>query len=90
MRAGHDRAAGHRLARATFGHCVRMIGYSAGYIADHWYGKSHILLNLDGEMPWELEDGRKFILNQKAVQYQSILVFRDIKTECRSGPEKCG
>lgn len=42
---------------------VRMVEYSAGYLADHWCSKGHILLCLEGELHTELDDGRKFILN---------------------------
>lgn len=41
---------------------VRMVTYSAGYLADHWCAKGHILLCLEGELHTELADGRKFIL----------------------------
>lgn len=41
---------------------VRMVEYSAGYLADHWCTKGHILLVLDGELHTELEDGRRFVL----------------------------
>ncbi|CAP43960.1 DHCW motif cupin fold protein [Bordetella petrii] len=41
---------------------VRMVEYSAGYLADHWCSKGHILLCLEGELHTELEDGRRFVL----------------------------
>lgn len=41
---------------------VRMVEYSAGYLADHWCSKGHILLCLEGELHTELEDGRTFVL----------------------------
>jgi hypothetical protein len=41
---------------------VRMVEYSAGYLADHWCKKGHILLCLEGELQTELADGRKFTL----------------------------
>ncbi|BAT60226.1 hypothetical protein GJW-30_1_02762 [Variibacter gotjawalensis] len=41
---------------------VRMVEYSAGYVADHWCEKGHILLCLDGELETELKDGRAFKL----------------------------
>ncbi len=41
---------------------VRMVQYSAGYLADHWCSKGHILLCLEGELHTELEDGRRFVL----------------------------
>ena len=48
---------------------VRMVEYSAGYIADHWCSKGHILLCLDGELSTELVDGRIFIL-KAGMSYQ--------------------
>ena len=39
-----------------------MVEYSAGYLADHWCSKGHILLCLEGELHTELEDGRSFVL----------------------------
>jgi hypothetical protein len=42
---------------------VRMVEYSAGYSADHWCSKGHILLCLDGELHTQLKDGRVFTLN---------------------------
>ena len=41
---------------------VRMVEYSAGYLADHWCEKGHILFCVEGELHTELADGRKFIL----------------------------
>ena len=37
---------------------VRMVEYSAGYCADHWCQKGHILLVLNGVLDTELADGR--------------------------------
>lgn len=42
---------------------IRKVEYSAGYIADHWCNKGHIILCLEGEMDTELVDGR--IMNLK-------------------------
>ena len=41
---------------------VRMVEYSADYLADHWCSKGHILLCLEGELHTELEDGRRMML----------------------------
>jgi hypothetical protein len=41
---------------------VRMVEYTAGYLADHWCSKGHILRCLTGELETELEDGRVFVL----------------------------
>jgi hypothetical protein len=48
---------------------VRMVEYSAGYLADHWCSKGHILLCIDGELDTELEDGRRFTL-KPGMSYQ--------------------
>jgi hypothetical protein len=37
---------------------VRMVDYSAGYLADHWCSRGHVLLVLEGELVTELQDGR--------------------------------
>ena len=48
---------------------VRVVEYSAGYEADHWCSKGHILLCLEGELHVELQDGRPFTLTP-GVSYQ--------------------
>jgi hypothetical protein len=48
---------------------VRMVEYSAGYRADHWCKKGHILLCISGELETELADGRRFRLTP-GVSYQ--------------------
>jgi hypothetical protein len=48
---------------------VRMVEYSAGYVADHWCEKGHILLCIAGEMETELRDGRRFHL-RPGISYQ--------------------
>ena len=48
---------------------VRMVEYSAGYLADHWCSKGHVLLCLEGELQTELEDGRSFSL-RPGMSYQ--------------------
>jgi hypothetical protein len=41
---------------------VRLVEYTAGYLADHWCAKGHILFCLEGELQTELQDGRRFVL----------------------------
>jgi quercetin dioxygenase-like cupin family protein len=41
---------------------VRMVEYTAGYQADHWCNRGHVLLVLEGELTTELGDGRTFTL----------------------------
>ena len=48
---------------------VRMVEYSAGYLADHWCSKGHIILCLEGELHTELADGRTFTL-KPGLSYQ--------------------
>jgi quercetin dioxygenase-like cupin family protein len=48
---------------------VRMVEYSANYLANHWCEKGHILLCLAGELETQLADGRKFVLTP-GVSYQ--------------------
>ena len=38
---------------------VRMVEYSAGYVADHWCKRGHVILVLDGQLDTELDDGRR-------------------------------
>ena len=42
---------------------IRMVEYTAGYLADHWCSKGHVIYCIEGEMETELGDGRKFILS---------------------------
>jgi hypothetical protein len=39
---------------------ARVVEYSAGYIADHWCERGHVVYVLDGELVTELRDGRSF------------------------------
>ena len=42
---------------------IRMVEYSAGYMADHWCAKGHIVFCLEGEMTSELSDGSLYTLS---------------------------
>ncbi len=48
---------------------VRMVTYSANYLADHWCEKGHILLCVAGVLDTELKDGRTFRL-EPGMSYQ--------------------
>lgn len=48
---------------------IRMVEYTAGYLADHWCSKGHVVLCLEGEVNTELRDGRKFTL-RPGMSYQ--------------------
>jgi quercetin dioxygenase-like cupin family protein len=41
---------------------IRMVEYSAGYLADHWCEKGHIIYCIEGEMTTELKDGSEHLL----------------------------
>ena len=41
---------------------VRQVEYSAGYLADHWCDRGHVLYVLEGELETELRDGSRFTL----------------------------
>jgi hypothetical protein len=43
---------------------IRMIEYSAGYLADHWCSKGHVVYCIEGEVINEQENGKQFILKQ--------------------------
>jgi hypothetical protein len=42
---------------------IRHVEYTAGYLADHWCDRGHILHVLEGEIISELKDGRRFTLS---------------------------
>jgi quercetin dioxygenase-like cupin family protein len=48
---------------------VRLLEYSAGYQADHWCSKGHILFCVEGELTTELQDGRTYVL-KPGMSYQ--------------------
>ncbi|MBI3125602.1 MAG: DHCW motif cupin fold protein [Ignavibacteriales bacterium] len=43
---------------------IRIVEYSAGYLADHWCKKGHIVHCLEGEVITEHETGEKFLLKE--------------------------
>ncbi len=43
---------------------VRIVEYSAGYMADHWCEKGHIVHCLQGEFVSELQNGNEFRLKE--------------------------
>ena len=48
---------------------VRMVEYTANYLADQWCEKGHILLCIEGELQTELQDGRVYTL-RPGMSYQ--------------------
>ncbi|HTE01661.1 MAG TPA: DHCW motif cupin fold protein [Mucilaginibacter sp.] len=57
---------------------IRMVEYSAGYLADHWCQKGHIVHCLEGEFVSELETGEAFTLT-KGMTY---VVSDDLSSHC--------
>jgi quercetin dioxygenase-like cupin family protein len=43
---------------------MRMVEYTAGYMADHWCSKGHIIYCIEGEMISYLSDGTQQILKE--------------------------
>jgi mannose-6-phosphate isomerase class I len=43
---------------------IRIVEYSAGYLANHWCQKGHIVYCIEGEVINEQENGDQFILKQ--------------------------
>ncbi len=41
---------------------IRIVEYSAGYVADHWCQKGHIVHCLEGTFTSEMADGAAFVL----------------------------
>jgi len=42
---------------------LRLVSYSAGYAADHWCRKGHVVLMIAGSATIEHEDGRRYELS---------------------------
>ena len=63
---------------------VRMVEYSAGYFANHWCSKGHILLCLSGDLETELDDGRTFLLSP-GMSYQVADAAEAHRSRSRSG-----
>jgi quercetin dioxygenase-like cupin family protein len=43
---------------------LRLVEYEAGYLADHWCDRGHVLHVVDGELTLELRDGRSIALRK--------------------------
>ena len=49
---------------ANAGLRLRVVEYSAGYVADHWCKKGHIVYCLEGSFVSELQNGESFSLGK--------------------------
>lgn len=47
---------------------IRLVEYSAGYFANHWCQKGHVVYCIEGEFTSEMETGEKFVL-KKGMSY---------------------
>ncbi|UOQ74008.1 DHCW motif cupin fold protein [Hymenobacter cellulosilyticus] len=59
---------------------VRMVEYSAGYKADHWCKKGHLLFVTEGELLTELADGQTF----RMTPGMSYEVSDELSSHCSS------
>jgi hypothetical protein len=62
---------------------IRLVEYSAGYLADHWCQKGHVVHCLEGEVFNEQENGKEFNLKEG----MSYVVTDDMSSH-RSRTEK--
>jgi hypothetical protein len=46
---------------------IRLVTYTANYLADHWCEKGHIIFCVEGEMETELADGTKHLLKKNSI-----------------------
>lgn len=63
---------------------IRMVEYSANYLADHWCEKGHILFCLEGEMLTELSSGEQFTLT-KNMSYQVSDTLSSHRSSTKTG-----
>ena len=52
---------------------IRIVEYSAGYVADHWCEKGHIVHCLEGEVINEQKNGTRIIEIDKELQKRAVL-----------------
>lgn len=64
---------------------IRMVEYSAGYVADHWCNKGHVIYCIKGKMITELQDGRKM----KLAKGMSYVVGDDSEAHRTSSKKGC-
>jgi mannose-6-phosphate isomerase class I len=55
---------------------VRLVDYSAGYLADHWCCLGHIVHCLEGELGIEMQSGEQYLLKAG----MSYIVSDDLST----------
>lgn len=63
---------------------VRIVEFSAGYSADHWCSRGHVVYVLDGEFVSELKDGRSFVL-KTGMSYQVASDVEPHRTSTKTG-----
>ena len=62
---------------------VRKVEYSAGYKANHWCSRGHVLHVMSGELTTELQDGRTFVLKAG----ETYIVADDAEPHRSSSPK---
>jgi quercetin dioxygenase-like cupin family protein len=62
---------------------VRLVTYSKGYFANHWYAKGHIVYCLEGAFVSELDSGEKFELakNMSYIVSDDLSVHRSFSQD---------
>jgi len=69
--SAHHGASGTATARTRqFGEIqLRLVDYSAGYLADHWCSKGHLVFVVAGDLTIEHQDGQRYAL-RPGMSYQ--------------------
>jgi hypothetical protein len=80
-------ATGSAAARAClFGETrLRIVEYGAGYVADHWCDKGHILFVVAGELTIEHRDGTRYELGRGMTWHVADEVFAPHRVLCERG-----
>lgn len=64
---------------------VRLVDYGAGYLADHWCDKGHILLVVAGDLVIEHQDGIRYELRQGMAWHVADAVVAPHRVVCERG-----
>jgi hypothetical protein len=79
--------AGAATARSrTYGDIqLRVVEYGAGYIADHWCAKGHILFVIEGDLVIEHQDGTRYPLTRGMTWHVADENFPPHRVVCGNG-----
>jgi hypothetical protein len=64
---------------------LRLVAYGAGYIADHWCDKGHVLFVVDGDLVIEHDDGSRYELQPGMTWHVADEIFPPHRVVCADG-----